>query len=441
MASDLAIKVDGLSKMYKLYDRPVDRLKESLHPWGKKYHHEFFALQDISFEIKRGETVGLIGVNGSGKSTLLKIITGIVTPSAGQVHVNGKIAALLELGAGFNPELTGIDNIFMNGTIMGYSRAEMAAKLDDIVAFADIGEFIRQPVKMYSSGMFARLAFAVNANVNPDILIVDEALAVGDMFFQAKCVERMRKMKDDGVTILFVSHDTGAVKSLCRRGILLSHGRMVVDADAESASEAYFKVKVASEQRVIAPPPPAPLSPQAELAPQFSCFADNREFLARARYQRIQNGKAEFLNVQLIDEKGSELVQVEYNQMVTLRLAILVHEDIAELGYGYHLRSSTGVDVVYADSFLDDRMLRGLKKGERYIVDWKFRLRLMHGVYNVVCVLSIPLDPMIGKADFCDFVPCAMQFTMCNPVVSQLYGYVHLENEISVIKQGPDQAF
>ena len=433
MASDLAIRVDGLSKVYKLYDRPVDRLKESLHPWGKKYHHEFFALHDVSFEIKRGETVGLIGINGSGKSTLLKIITGIVTPSAGQVQVHGKIAALLELGAGFNPELTGIDNIFMNGTIMGYSRAEMETKLEDIVAFADIGEFIRQPVKMYSSGMFARLAFAVNANVNPDILIVDEALSVGDMFFQAKCVERMRKMMDDGVTILFVSHDTGAVKSLCRRGILLSHGRVVIDADAEAASEAYFKVKVQSEQQVIAPLT-SPVSLQLENAPQYSCFADNREFLARARYQRIQNGKAEFFNVQLLDETGSEIVQTEYGQQVQLRMAILFHEDIDEIGFGYHVRSSTGVDVVYADSVLDGTILRQAKKGEQYLVDWKFKVCLMQENYNIACVLSIPVDQSLSRVEFCDFIPCAVQFSVLTDSLRQLYGYVHWDNEVQIVK-------
>ena len=440
MSDDVVIQVDHVSKFYKLYDRPVDRLKESLNPWGRKYHKDFAALRDVSFEVRAGETVGILGKNGSGKSTLLKIITGIVTPSAGSVQVSGKVAALLELGAGFNPEFTGIENIYMNGTVMGFSRPEIEARLDDIVSFADIGEFIYQPVKMYSSGMFARLAFSVNANVNPDILIVDEALAVGDMFFQAKCVDKMKRMLDDGVTILFVSHDTGAVKSLCRRGLLLNQGTLVLDGRADLAVEQYFQVKVQSEQAVVKPReaelPPAPFAVRGA-----DVFGDNQEFRQRAAYQRLQNGKAELFNVQLLDENGAELVQVEYNQLVTLRLAIAVHEDIAELGYGYHLRSSTGVDVVYADSFLEDRMLRSLKKGERFVVDWKFRLRLMQGVYNVVCVLSIPLDPMIGKADFCDFVPCALQFTMRNPVVSQLYGYVHLENEISVMKQGPDPSY
>lgn len=433
MPNDVVIRVENLFKVYKLYDEPVDRLKESLNPFGKKYHHEFYALKDISFEIRRGETVGIIGKNGSGKSTLLKIITGIVTPSAGTVQVNGRIAALLELGAGFNPEFTGIENIYMTGTIMGYTRSAMDARVDDIVAFADIGEYIRQPVKMYSSGMFARLAFAVNANVNPDILIVDEALAVGDMFFQAKCIDRMKRMMDDGVTILFVSHDAVAVKSLCKRGILLDQGNLLLDSGADSVVEEYFKVRVQSEQPVM-----ENLCADKEQTPSIDmeneCFGENQVFLERAQYQRIQNGKAEFCNIQLLDETGTAVYQVDYGQTVILRMAILFHEDVAEIGYGYHLRSSNGVDVVYADSVLDNSMLHNVKKGEQYIVDWKFNVCLMQGSYNIACVLSIPIDPAMGRAGFCDFVPCALQFTVFANGFKQLYGYVHWENELNIVK-------
>ena len=190
MNKNTAIKVTNLSKVYKLYDKPADRLKESLHPLKKKYHKEFYALNDVSFEIKKGETVGIIGKNGAGKSTLLKIITGVLTPSGGHVHVNGRIASLLELGAGFNPEYTGVENIYLQGTLMGYTKEEMESKIQAILDFADIGDFVYQPVKSYSSGMFARLAFAVAINVEPDILIVDEALSVGDVFFQNKCFKK-----------------------------------------------------------------------------------------------------------------------------------------------------------------------------------------------------------------------------------------------------------
>ncbi len=224
MTKEIAIKVENLSKVYKLYNAPVDRLKEAIHPFKKKYHKDFYALNDVSFEVKKGETVGVIGKNGSGKSTLLKIITGVLTPTSGKVVVNGRVSALLELGAGFNPEYTGMENIYFQGNLMGVERAEMDTRVQDILDFADIGDFIYQPVKNYSSGMFARLAFAVAINVEPDILIVDEALSVGDANFQLKCHKRMDLLRARGVSILFVSHDTYSVKSLCSKVLFLEKG-------------------------------------------------------------------------------------------------------------------------------------------------------------------------------------------------------------------------
>lgn len=208
MYYNIAIKVQNLTKVYKLYDKPIDRLKEALHPLKKKYHKDSYALNDVSFEIKKGETVGIIGKNGAGKSTLLKIITGVLTPTSGHVHVNGRIASLLELGAGFNPEYTGIENIYLQGTLMGYSHEEMKAKVDEILAFADIGDFVYQPVKMYSSGMFARLAFAVAINVDPDILIVDEVLSVGDIAFQSKCFNKFKEFQRGNKSIYTAKRDT-----------------------------------------------------------------------------------------------------------------------------------------------------------------------------------------------------------------------------------------
>lgn len=222
--SDIAIKVENLSKIYKLYDKPIDRLKESLSIKKKKYHREHYALNNISFEIKKGETIGIIGTNGSGKSTLLKMITGVLTPSSGSMDVNGKISALLELGAGFNPEYTGLENIYLNGTMMGYTREEMELRVQPIMDFADIGEFMNQPVKTYSSGMFARLAFAVAINVEPEILIVDEALSVGDIRFQIKCMDKMKQMMHGGTTVLFVSHDTNAIRRLCMKAVWINNG-------------------------------------------------------------------------------------------------------------------------------------------------------------------------------------------------------------------------
>ena len=237
-----AIKVENLSKVYKLYNKPVDRMKESLHPFRKRYHRDFYALNDVSFEIKKGETVGIIGKNGSGKSTLLKILTGVLTPTSGKVEVNGRVSALLELGAGFNPEFTGLENVYFNGSIMGYTREEMDAKIDDILSFADIGDFINQPVKMYSSGMFVRLAFSVATVVEPEILIVDEALAVGDSHFVNKCFHRINTMRNKGLTLLFVSHSAEAILTLCSRAFLLENGSCLYSGSAENVINKYNKL-------------------------------------------------------------------------------------------------------------------------------------------------------------------------------------------------------
>ncbi len=226
--NDIVIKAHNLSKKYHLYNDPIDRLKEALHPLRKKYFHDFYALKDLNFEIKKGETIGIIGKNGSGKSTLLKILTGVLTPSAGSYRVKGKISSLLELGAGFNPELSGLENVYFNATILGRTKKEIDSQLDEILKFADIGDFIHQPVKTYSSGMAVRLAFAVAVNVDPDILIIDEALAVGDMTFQKKCMEKIDNFKESGKTIIFCSHDMHAVNALCDRAIWLKDG-MIAD--------------------------------------------------------------------------------------------------------------------------------------------------------------------------------------------------------------------
>lgn len=239
MGNKIAIKTDKLSKVYKLYNSPKDRLKESIHPFRKQYHSDFYALHNLSIEIPKGTTVGIIGKNGSGKSTLLKILTGVLTPTSGTVQMNGKVTALLELGAGFNPEFTGMENIYLNGTIMGYSKKEIDKKLDEILSFADIGEFINQPAKVYSSGMFARLAFAVAVSVEPDILIVDEALAVGDMRFQLKCIDKMKSFKKENKTVLFVSHDTYSVRNFCDEVIWMMDGHIHMRGNVNTVTDCY----------------------------------------------------------------------------------------------------------------------------------------------------------------------------------------------------------
>ena len=244
MAEDIAISVNDVSKMYKLYDNPMDRLKESLGLSRKKKYKEHYALNHVSFQVHKGETVGIIGTNGSGKSTILKIITGVLSPTGGEVSVNGRISALLELGAGFNGEYSGLENVYLNGSMIGFSREEIDAKLQSILDFADIGEFIHQPVKTYSSCMFVRLAFAVAINIDPEILIVDEALSVGDVFFQAKCYRKFEEFKEMGKTILFVSHDLSSIGKYCDRVVLLNKGEKLAEGGAKEMVNLYRRVLV-----------------------------------------------------------------------------------------------------------------------------------------------------------------------------------------------------
>lgn len=240
MDREISIAAHGLSKRYYLYDSPVDRIKETFHPFGKVYHHSFDAVKDVSFTIYKGESFGIIGRNGGGKSTLLQMICGILQPTSGSVDIHGRVAALLELGAGFNPEFTGRENVYLNGAILGFSVEEIDALYDDIVNFADIGEFVDRPVKTYSSGMYVRLAFAVQACVEPEILVVDEALSVGDVFFQQKCLGRMRQLRENGTTLIFVSHDMGIVRELCESAVYLYKGNMAYCGPSHKAAQLYY---------------------------------------------------------------------------------------------------------------------------------------------------------------------------------------------------------
>ena len=440
MTDDIAIALTNVSKVFKRYHRPVDRLKELLLP-GKQRAEEFCALQAINLEIEKGDTVGIIGRNGSGKSTLLQIIAGTLQPTTGNIKVNGRVSALLELGSGFNPEFTGRQNVFFNGRILGLSQAEVEKKFDEIAAFADIDAFIDQPVKTYSSGMFIRLGFAVAVHVEPEILIVDEALAVGDMFFQAKCMAKMQQLIETGVTILFVSHDSSAVKSVCKRALLLQDGKSAAWGKANDVVEKYFSMKVESEQVVVTSDDILDALHKVVQSERDRAFSktqheypqENSRFLKRASFQRIQNGMASFENVQLLDISGKEIVAVNYEQTVTLRMTIKVESDIDALAYGYHIRDKNGVDVVYSDSVLENSTLTSLQSGDRYTIDWQFTISLTQGQYNISCVLSIPLNWHVGSVNFCDFVPIAAQFSVSTQD-KKLYGSVHWNNDVKIQK-------
>ena len=449
--SDIVIKAENLTKIYKIYEKNIDRLKETFHPFHKRYSRDFFALNDVSFEIGRGENVGLIGKNGAGKSTLLKIITGVLTPSSGKIEVHGRIASLLELGAGFNPEMTGVENIFMNGLLMGQTRETMNEKLDEIISFADIGEFVHQPVKTYSSGMFARLAFAVNAFVEPDILIIDEALSVGDAFFQSKGMDKMRTMIDSGVTVLFVSHDTFAVKNLCSRAFLIQGGKKIMDAPSKEVVEVYRNMLLQSNKEIstneqleefIAQFKQSKTEDDSDKKNNPPITAENLErnkelFLKNAAYNRVGDGRATFENIQLLDLNGEPISEIIFGQEVFLRMVIKLHENISFLGMGYHIRNSTGVDLIYTDSRFDGmKAIIDGKRGEIFIVDWKFKVELRQELYDIACVISTPNDETFSDVNVCDFVPCALQFSAIHQNNKMILtgGYVHWHNDLKISK-------
>ncbi len=391
--SDSIIKVEHLTKIYKLYDDPVDRLKEALHWRGKKYHKDFYALNDISFEIKKGECVGIIGKNGSGKSTLLKLITGVLTPTSGKVTVNGKVAALLELGAGFNPEYTGIENIYFQGSLMGYTKEEINTKVDSILAFADIGEFVYQPVKTYSSGMFARLAFAVAINVEPDILIVDEALSVGDAYFQQKCMNFMRKFRDNGGMLLFVSHDMGAVVSLCQKILWINDGMKIFDGLAKDGAELYLKDYYEKIQGATPEDNKNKVIADTKSIPQF--IADERyevldnkihvfEFIEDNTKNFGMNG-AKIINVAFYDKLKHKINYLHGGELLKLEITIQANKIIHNPIIGFSIKDRLGQNL-----FGDNTYLTFINKplifdeGVQYICEFEFQMPLLpKGIYSV----------------------------------------------------------
>jgi ABC-type polysaccharide/polyol phosphate transport system ATPase subunit len=339
----MALRVDGVSKQYRIYDRPSDRLKESLTRGRWSWHREFWALKGISFEIEKGTTTGIVGPNGSGKSTLLQIIAGTLDPTHGNVWLSGRVAALLELGAGFNPEFSGIENISMNAALMGFSRSETAARLPEIERFAEIGEFINQPVKTYSSGMYVRLAFAIAVNVAPDILIVDEALSVGDTIFQHRCVRRIKEMQDSGVTVLFVSHEPTLVRALCSRAILLYKGEAVADGAPVDVLNRYQRLIMAREAAYESGELVTEGGETLLTAMQTTASEVERSPLS---YQyRHGNGDAEVIYAELLDADEKPVELVESGDPVNVRIRFVFHRDVAQPVCGFMIRNRHGINI------------------------------------------------------------------------------------------------
>ena len=422
-----AISVRDVTKVYRLYDKPVDRLKESVSFSHKNYHRDFYALSGLSFEVKKGETVGIIGTNGSGKSTILKIITGVLTPTTGQVDVNGKISALLELGAGFNMDYTGIENIYMNGTMMGYTRKEMDAKLQDILEFAEIGDFVHQPVKTYSSGMFVRLAFALAINVDPEILIVDEALSVGDVFFQSKCYRRMEEIRKKGTTILMVTHDMGSIIKYCDRVVLLHKGEFIAQGPAGRVVDMYKKILAGKledlkaeleAQSTAAVSEAAPSGENADAGRSGGLLSDffggmdvdslvadqvaKQEFLsgdgagsAPAAYKGLMrdqltinadrteygDGRAEIYDLGLIDARGNITNLLLKGEEFTIRECIRFHADIPAPIFTYTIKDKKGTELTGTNTMFEGADIKPVKNGDEYVVEFTQKMTLQGGEY------------------------------------------------------------
>ena len=382
MDKNLAISVQGVSKIYKLYDKPIDRLKEAVSLTHKSYHRDFFALSDISFDVKKGETVGIIGTNGSGKSTILKIITGVLSPTTGTAEVSGNISALLELGAGFNSEYTGLENIYMNGTMMGFSRQEMERRMDDILRFADIGDFVNQPVKTYSSGMFVRLAFALAINVDPEILIVDEALSVGDVFFQAKCYRRMEEMMKNGTTILMVSHDMGSIIKYCDKVVLLNRGHFVAQGEAGKMVDLYKNI-LANQTDELAE---ALIEEKKEALglPVEATVSDKRmkdRMNLNPEVQEYGDGRASFEDFGTLDARGNVTNLLLKGEMFTIRERVRFHAPIENPIFTYTLRDKKGTDITGTNTLFEGTEIKPVKDGDVYTVSFRQKMNLQGGEY------------------------------------------------------------
>ena len=374
--SEIAIAVDHVSKMYKLYDKPMDRLKESLGLSRQKKYKEHFALDDVSFQVHQGDTVGIIGTNGSGKSTILKIITGVLNPTAGEVRVNGRISALLELGAGFNGEYSGIENVYLNGTMIGFSREEIDAKMDDILSFADIGEFVHQPVKTYSSGMFVRLAFAVAINIEPEILIVDEALSVGDVFFQAKCYRKFEEFKEMGKTILFVSHDLSSIGKYCDRVVLLNQGHKLAEGGAKDMVNLYRKVLVNQLDDDEAENP----GENMESAPEEDSLQKEKLNL-NPEVLEYGSKLAEIVDFGIYDHTGLITNAIDKGQQFSVKMKVKFNDDISEPIFAFTIKDLKGTEITGTNTMYENSPVTPKKAGDIQEITFTQMMSLEAGEY------------------------------------------------------------
>lgn len=443
MCSDIAIRVKNITKTYQIYEKPQDRLKQSLWRGRKQFFREFKALDDVSFEVKKGETVGIIGRNGSGKSTLLQIICGTLTPTSGTIEVNGRVAALLELGAGFNPEFTGKENVYMNATILGLSKEEIDDKYDDIVAFADIGNFIDQPVKSYSSGMYVRLAFAVIAHVDADILVIDEALAVGDVFFTQKCMRFLRKFMKTG-TVLFVSHDTSAVVNLCPLAVWLQNGKTQLIADAKTVCEKYLENLYVEQQDIHSEKEKPKLQPNNDKK-DFERVDGRLKYINQSKYrndieifkfnsnaEHFGDGSASITGVYLLNEKAEPLSWVVGGDRVSLLVKSKACQLIQRPIVGFFVKDRLG-QVLFGDNtyitYIDKSLQ--VKEGEVFSAKFSFTMPVLpQGNYTITVAIA---DGTQGEHTQCCWIHDALAFeSHASSVTCGLAGVPMLEVEMEM---------
>jgi len=420
--NNIAIEVDQLTKIFHLYKKPQDRLKEALNPFKKSYHHDFYAMNNVSFKINKGETIGIVGKNGAGKSTLLKMITGVLTQSSGNIYTNGKIASLLELGAGFNPEMTGLENIYLNGTLMGFSREEMDPKIDTILDFADIGEFIYQPVKMYSSGMFARLAFSVSINVDPDILIVDEALSVGDLAFQMKCFKKFQDFQDEGRTILFVTHALDTVIRYCSRGIVIDGGEKVFDGTSKDAVDSFKKIlsgdfyeKDIEEKR-------------AQIVHLEGKNLLKNAFKAHKDIDIYGNNKAYIIDYGTLDENGNPSDILNYNSEFSIIMKVQFSESVENPIFAFTLKDARGLEITGTNTYMKHIVTGIYNKDNIVTITFKQKANLQLGKY----ALSLGCVNLNEKGvEVYNRIYDGMLFEIIGS--EQMVGFYDLESNISIV--------
>jgi teichoic acid transport system ATP-binding protein len=407
------IEVQNVSKVYHLYSSQLDRLKETMSPFRKKYHRDFFALDRVNLHVQRGETVGIVGKNGAGKSTLLKIITGVLAPTSGNVIVNGRISALLELGAGFNPEYTGMQNIYLSGTIMGYSKKEIDEKLYEITEFAEIGDYIHQPVKSYSSGMFMRLAFAIAINVDPEILIVDEALSVGDIMFQAKCFRKFQQFKDNGKTILFVSHSLSSILQYCDRVVVLHKGKLFAEGEPGPMVDLYKQLLVSNIDDNS-------VNFVSSEAKQKIVWKES--LLTSRNAIEYGNRKAEIFDFGIFDVRGNLTSILESSHRFEVRIKIIFHEEIVNPIFAVTIKDVKGVELTGSNtlfsgletgtwtqgSVAEEHFIQKLPMpGDGYFVSLgctgyeKNEFVVYHRMYDIIQIQFINDQPVVGFFDMC----------------------------------------